>query len=294
MHFHRFCIILCCLAATLTNAASAATDTLDKLRRGQPLVIGYVDQNLPFSTSEGSPEAPKGFTIDICRQVVEQLQRSLKLPATPVQYRVVTFDTRFSAIDSNEIDLECASTTVTRSRMEKYRFTPSYYVTGVRLLVAKGSDIQSLEQLARQPVAIVTNTTGEALVRKQDELASLQLDLKVYESTEAAVEAVVKGEVKAFPFDEILLYAFIAGRPNGATELDVVGRFLSIEPYGLMMRLSDGAFEQAVSASLADVLSTREAVRTYEKWFRNDELDAPMNRLTKEVFTMPSRDPAFP
>lgn len=274
--------------------ASAAADTLDKLRSGKPLLIGYVDQNLPFSTSRGSPDQAEGFTVDVCKLVIEQMKKDLQLPDITVQYRVVTFDTRFSALDNNEIDLECASSTVTRARLEKYSFTPSFYVTGVRLLVPKGSTAQSLDQLTGKTIAVVANTTGESIVRKQNELASLKLNLKVYENTDAAVAAVANKEVDAFPFDEILLYAFISAIPEGNKKLDVVGRFLSIEPYGLMMRLNDVAFERAVSGALAEVLATRAAVETYDRWFRNAKLDAPMNRLTKEVFAMPSRDPAFP
>lgn len=277
-----------------TSIASAATNTLDKLRAGKPLLVGYVDQNLPFSTSRGSPDQPEGFTVDMCKLVVEQMKKDLQLPNIAVQYRVVTFDTRFTALDSNEIDLECASSTVTRARLEKYRFTPSFYVTGVRLLVPKGSTAQSLDQFTGKTIAVVANTTGESIVRKQNELASLKLNLKVYENTDAAVAAVANKEADAFPFDEILLYAFISAIPDGNKKLDVVGRFLSVEPYGLMMRLNDEAFESAVSGALAEVLASRTAVETYDRWFRNAKLDAPMNRLTKEVFAMPSRDPAFP
>ena len=276
------------------TAASAATNTLDKLRSGKPLIIGYVDQNLPFSASRGSPDQPEGVTVDLCKLVVEQMKKDLQLPNITVQYRVVTFDTRFTALDNNEIDLECASSTVTRARLEKYSFTPSFYVTGVRLMVAKGSTAQSLDQFVGKTIAVVTNTTGESIVRTQNELASLKLNLKVYEDTDTAVAAVANKEADAFPFDEILLYAFISAIPDGNKKLDVVGRFLSVEPYGLMMRLNDEAFERAVSGALAEVLATRSAVETYDRWFRNAKLDAPMNRLTKEVFAMPSRDPAFP
>lgn len=277
-----------------TTIAAAATNTLDKLRNGKPLVIGYVDQNLPFSAAGSSPDQPGGFTIDLCKLVVEQMKKDLQLPDIPIQYRVVTFDTRFTALDSNEIDLECASTTVTRTRLEKYRFTPSYYVTGVRLLVSKGSSAESLDQFAGKTIAVVANTTGESIVRKQNELASLKLNLKVYENTDDAVAAVANKEADAFPFDEILLYAFIGAIPDGGKKLDVVGRFLSVEPYGLMMRLGDEAFERAVSGALAEVLANRNTIATYDRWFRSAKLDAPMNRLTKEVFAMPSRDPAFP
>lgn len=287
-------LFTCVLMIAITNTASAATDTLDKLRSGKPLIIGYVDQNLPFSTSGSSPDQPVGFTVDLCKLVLEQMKKNLQLSSLPVQYRVVTFDTRFTALDSDEIDLECASSTVTRSRLKKYRFTPSFYVTGVRLMVPKGSTAQSLDQLSGETIAVVANTTGEGIVRTQNNLASLKLKPKFYENTDDATEAVANKEAAAFPFDEILLYALMSTIPDGNKKLDVVGRFLSIEPYGLMMRLDDVAFERVVSDALAEVLSKRVAIDTYDRWFRNDKLDAPMNRLTKEVFAMPSRDPAFP
>ncbi|MFN3984478.1 MAG: amino acid ABC transporter substrate-binding protein [Rhodocyclaceae bacterium] len=290
-HFFRL-MLLAGLALFVSFPAIA--DTLQKLRGGEPLVIGWVDNNLPFSASASSEAEPFGFTVDLCKLIAARLAERIGIEEVKVAYQQVTFETRFSALDNNEIDLECASTTVTRARMEKYQFTPAYYVAGVRLLVQRGQGIQSLDDLAGKTVAVVPSTTGETLTRQHNELASLRLDIRSYDTPDLAAEAVMKGEAMAFPFDDILLYAMISNIPGGYDALDVAGRFMSIEPYGLMMRGSDEAFQKLVSSVLAEVLASRDAGQVFERWFDNDELRAPMNRLTKEAFSNPSREPAFP
>src|SRR5262245_24168661 len=66
---------------------------------------------VPFSYS--SNDGPAGYTIDICKLVVESLQRQLGVQNLKIEWVPVTPQTRFDVIAKGTADLECGSSTVT-------------------------------------------------------------------------------------------------------------------------------------------------------------------------------------
>lgn len=277
---------------SLGLASPLLADTLDKIRRTGTLTIGWVGGNPPFGIATDG--APEGYTLDICRQIATDLQTRLGLPALKIAYRETTWDTRFTALDANQTDMDCSASTITRERLARYAFSPAFYVTGTRLLTRKADKIRAIDDLANQPIALIRNTTGEKLVREYDAAASLGLVPVYVADAEAGLAAVRDGKARAFALDDIILYSQISAAANGPTLFEVVGPFLSIEPYGIMMRKNDAPFAAAVSDALASLLPTPKMPALYARWFDTATLKVPLNRRTKETFTTPNREPAFP
>ncbi len=294
MCFDRCCRAALCALVLLCSPGGVWADTLDKIRAGKPIVIGWVDSNLPFSGRVPGQLAPGGFTVDLCREVIARVGRRLGRESVELDYHRITFAERFPALDDNVIDLECSATTMTRARMEKYQFTAAYFVAGVRLLVRRDRPVRSLDDLVGGEVAVVAGTTGEALARQHDARATTRIRFRSYDTPELAAKAVLEGQADAFPFDDIILYALMSKMEGGHDALNVVGRFMSVEPYGLMMRGGDEAFQRMASEELAGLLASSRALRLFDRWFNNEDLRAPMNLLTREAFAHPSREPAFP
>ncbi|KAA3650059.1 MAG: amino acid ABC transporter substrate-binding protein [Proteobacteria bacterium] len=289
---HRHLPRLLMFALALGLAAPALADTLEKIRRTGTLTIGWVGGNPPFGVA--TADAPEGYTLDVCRQIAADLQSRLGLPALKIAYRETTWDTRFTALDANETDMDCSASTITRDRLARYAFSPAFYVTGTRLLTRKADKIRSIDDLATRPIALIKNTTGEKLVREYDAAASLGLVPVYVADAEAGLAAVRDGSARAFALDDIILYSQISAAADGPALFEVVGPFLSIEPYGIMMRKHDAAFAAAVSDALAGLLPTPKMPALYARWFDTRTLKVPLNRLTKETFTTPNREPAFP
>jgi glutamate/aspartate transport system substrate-binding protein len=76
---------------------------------------------------------------------------------------------------------------------------------------------------------------------------------------------VYEGKADAFATDDVLLYGLIAANNVGAT-YEVVGEFLSYDPYGLMYRRDDPDFAALVEGTFRHLAESREIVQTYEKW----------------------------
>ena len=96
------------------------------------------------------------------------------------------------------------------------------------------------------------------------------------------------GKADAFATDDVLLYGFIAVNKAQAT-LEVVGDFLTYEPYGVMFRKDDPQMRAAVDHAFAVMAQTGTLVATYRRWFlepapTGEVIDLPMSLQLTESF----------
>jgi glutamate/aspartate transport system substrate-binding protein len=83
--------------------------------------------------------------------------------------------------------------------------------------------------------------------------------------------ALVKtGKADAFATDDVLLYGLIAqdrGTAEGPSDYQVVGDFLSYDPYGVMYRKNDPQLAAVVDSTFHDLAEDGEIERQYKRWF---------------------------
>jgi glutamate/aspartate transport system substrate-binding protein len=96
----------------------------------------------------------------------------------------------------------------------------------------------------------------------------------------AAVEA---GRADAFATDDIVLYGLLA-KSAQKPDLEVFGRLLTYDPYGVMLRRDDSAFRLVVNSALARTFRSGEIYRIYDKWF--EPMGVPMSPLMKAGFAL--------
>ncbi len=121
------------------------------------------------------------------------------------------------------------------------------------------------------------------------------LKMNIIESPDhdESFKAVDEASAVAFPMDDVLLYGLIS-KSKKPDDFAVVGKYLSVEPYAIMMRKDEPAFEQIVNRALIDLFPVGEIRRLYAKWFTTRDLTVPMNPYLKEAFAAPNTYPAWP
>ncbi|MDE2428720.1 MAG: transporter substrate-binding domain-containing protein, partial [Burkholderiales bacterium] len=77
-------LILSTAASLLVPAFASASDTLDKVRRTQTIVIG-IRETPPFSFTDANKQ-PMGYSVDLCLKIVEAVKKELKLPNLKTQF----------------------------------------------------------------------------------------------------------------------------------------------------------------------------------------------------------------
>ena len=91
----------------------------------------------------------------------------------------------------------------------------------------------------------------------------------------------------------MLLYGLIA-KASQPDDFAVVGKYLSVEPYAIMMRKGETRLEAIVDRTLSEIFASGEIRRLYDKWFATRELTVTLHPLLKEAFAVPTKYPAWP
>src|SRR6185503_16595674 len=117
-------VALLTLALFVATAAHAqALDgRLKKIAAAKAISLAYRADAVPFSfvNDKGQPD---GFTIDLCKRVINSIERQLNLAGLKVNWVQVTVQTRFEAVAKGRADMECGSSTMTLARMKDVDFS---------------------------------------------------------------------------------------------------------------------------------------------------------------------------
>jgi len=240
--------------------------TLDRIRETKTILLGYRDSSVPFSYADQN-RVPVGYTVDLCQRVVEDLRRDLRLPDLQPKWVPVTVESRVAAVVSGTIDLECGSTTNTLSRQEQVDFSLTTFITGASLLARAGESVGS--ELAGTKIAVVPGTTTEALLKDAMARAgagAAQTQLVMVKDHAEGLLAVANRTADVYATDRAILIGLVLSTPQ-PERYALLDRYLSYEPYALMLRRGDPAFRLAVNRALARVYRTGTIVDIYGKWF---------------------------
>ncbi len=248
------------------QAPSWAGNVLDKIKQTGVMTAGTRKDAIPFGYVNEQGKWV-GYSIDILEIIRQDVQQKLGKPIE-LQLVEVTPQNRFAKIKEGSIDIECASTTFTWEREKEVDFTVSYFASGTKVLVKKGSGLDTLESLAGRKVGVIAETTNERVIKIQQpaaELVSVKDRIDGLNKLEA-------GEIDAFASDGILLEGLKKEAKN-PVNLEVVPEFpFMYESYACIVPQDNSAWRDTVNYSLIKfmegVVGDRlAAVSIYEKWF---------------------------
>jgi glutamate/aspartate transport system substrate-binding protein len=268
----RALAVLCGWAAFATTAhaqdaagVEALTGTLKKINASGAVTIGFRDASIPFSYL-GPGRKPIGYSIDLCLAIVEQVKAELGKDAIAVKFLPVNPQTRIPMVVDGAVDLECGSTTNNAERRKQVGFSPIFFVSGTKLLVKRGSKFRSYRDLKARTVAVTEGTTNEAAINAVNAKEGLGIKVVVFRDHDQSFAALEAGKVDAWASDDALLYAQAAesANPRGYAVLD---EYLSYDPYGIMFRRNDPAFDALVQRTFEQLAESRELSRLYDQWF---------------------------
>lgn len=259
-------LLLAGLAASLALAApvSASESALSRIKQSGTLKLGYRENSVPFSFT-GDDKQPRGYSVDLCRLVADDIGKQLNLPKLDVRWVPVTAQSRFTALKNGEIDLECGNTTQTISRRADFDFSLMTFVDGAGLLFREGEVPTTVESLKGQRVAVVADTTTEKTLDQMIKAGKLGMLLIRVPDHDAAIRALTEKTATAYAADRTVLVttALIRGKgqPFALAEMQ-----FSYEPYGLMMRRDDD-LRLAVDRTLARLYRSGEIGPIVKRWF---------------------------
>ena len=255
-------------ASTGSTGASGGppASTLDRIKATKTILLGHRDSSVPFSYVDPD-RRPAGYSVDLCQRVVEDLRRDLELPDLQPKWVPVTVESRMGAVASGAIDLECGSTTNTLSRQEQVDFSLTTFITGASLLALAGNTVDSA--LSGTRIAVVPGTTTERLLKDSMARAGAgasRTALVAVKDHAEGLAAVANRTADVYATDRAILIGLVLAAPQ-PDRFVLLDRYLSYEPYALMLRRNDPAFRLAVNRALARLYREGRVVEIYRKWF---------------------------
>lgn len=269
--------------------AQELTGTLKKIKDSGVITLGVRETSIPFSYLDDK-QNPIGYSIDLCMAIVEEVKKELTMPTLTVKTNPVTSQTRIPLMSNGTIDMECGSTTNNLTRQKQVAFAPVTFVTGTKLVVKKTSKIKSYKDLKGKTVVVTQGTTNERTIKALSDTENLNIKFLNAKDHAESFLTVESGRAAAFAMDDVLLYGLIA-KAKKPKDFDVVGDYLSYDPYGIMFRKNDADFAIVANRALANLMRSGEINKIYDKWFigklpSGETIGMPMSPLLKVGFQL--------
>jgi glutamate/aspartate transport system substrate-binding protein len=130
-------------------------------------------------------------------------------------------------------------------------------------------------------VVVTGGTTNEQAMRELARKFAIDMKIVVSRDHAESFAEVASGKADAFATDDVLLYGLIASRGE-REKYEVVGEFLSYDPYGVMFRKGDTQLAHLVNDTFRELADDGEIERQYKRWFlkrlpSGASIDLPMS-----------------
>jgi glutamate transport system substrate-binding protein len=193
---------------------------MQELADSGKVVIGVKFDQPGIGFKGATDDAPKGFDPEIGKI----LAASLRIAPEDITWKETISDNREPFLQSGEVDLVIASYSITDDRRKVVGQAGPYYVTGQQLLVKKGSDIKSVDDIKGKEVCSVTGSTS------LDNVEAKGAKPRGFDTYSECVDQVLNGSVDSMTTDGAILLGYAAEHPD---DLEVVGDPFSEERYGV-------------------------------------------------------------
>jgi glutamate/aspartate transport system substrate-binding protein len=253
------------LFAPVQSADAGESKVLKRIKERGVVNMGHRESSVPFAYI-GKDGKPIGYSMDICNMYVDKIRKVLKMPGIKVKHVPVTSQTRIALMANGTIDMECGSTTNNLTRQKQVAYLAVTFITGTKLASKKGSGITEVEDLQGKAIALSQGTTNEKAIKRIAKAKGIKIKIIPVKDHPQGWLALETGRVDAYATDDVLLYGLISKSKN-PDQFQVTGRFLSYDPYGIMVPQDDSTYQRLGNVLLADLMRSGEMLKIYNKWF---------------------------
>ena len=235
---------LAALAAITLAAQAHAGSLLDTVKQRGTLNCG-TDNSAPgfgyLNTKTGEME---GLDVDLCRAVAAAVLGDAK----KVKFVVVTDKSRFNAVQTNQVDVVFAHTTVKPGRESAITvdFLPIYFYDGTGVMV-KGSKIKSVKDLNGATICTTQGSATEQTLAGYVKANHWSSATKVltYENLEKLFAAMESGRCNGMSTDRSALASWKANAPKPA-DYTILPEVLDKSPFAGFTVANDSRWRNAL------------------------------------------------
>jgi glutamate transport system substrate-binding protein len=228
-----------------------ADTTLGKIQRSGEITIGVKYDVPPFGFQNPQTDQVEGFDVDMGRFIAEDL-------GVEPKFIEAISDNRIPFLERGTVDLILSTMTINAERDQEIDFSQPYYIARGRILVPKGSDIKGLQDLNGKSVCTALGSTYEVTIRER----APDADLRLVDTYSECLELLQNEAIDAISTDDVILTGMIIQDDS----LEMVGKPLTVEPYGVGIKEGDKQLQRFVDGVLKQVEEDGRWEQTYKKW----------------------------
>jgi ABC-type amino acid transport substrate-binding protein len=285
-HFFAFVVMAC--------AFNAHAQTLEKIKQSGVITLAFRESSPPFSYMDANKQ-PLGFSVELCKRVVESLRTELKLPKLESKWLPVSAAERIPTIRDNKADIECGNTTNTPDRRKDVAFAIPTFIAGIAVMSPAKAPVADLNALSGRKVAVPAGSTALKLLTAHNERYSAGITLISPKDNAEAMKLLESAQVDAWMTDDTLLFSFRASAKEPIA-WSVSGKRFSVEPLALMYRKDDAAFADKVNKEVRRLMLSGEFSALYARWFtqtipeKNINLNIEIGSMLRSFISHPTAE----
>ena len=241
---------------TTTAAGTTAAETAEAA--GGTLIVGF-DQDFPPMGFVGDNGEYTGFDLDLAKEVASRL--GLEYKAQPIAW-----DSKDMELESGNIDCIWNGFTIT-GREDDYTWTTPYMANKQVFVVANDSDIKSQADLAGKVVEVQADSSAEAALKENQDLANTFGQLLTTPDYNTAFMDLEQGAIDAVAMDVIVAGYQIKQRN---ADFKILDDSLSEEEYGVGFKKGNTELRDKVQGALEEMAADGTLAKISDEWFGED------------------------
>ena len=246
--------LLFLMIAVLALIGSASAATLDDVKAKGFVQVGVNGDLFGF----GKPDEKgvwKGLDVDTGRAIAAAVFGD----ANKVKFIPLTAVTRFTALQSGEIDVLCRNATRTLSRETALglNFAQVNYYDGQGFLIPKALGVKSAKELDGAAVCVLPGTTTELNVADYFRANGMKMKPVVIENTAELAKTFFAGRCDCLTSDASQLAGTRAVAPN-PDDYIILPEIISKEPLAPAVRHGDDQWYDIVNFSVLTLINAEE------------------------------------
>jgi polar amino acid transport system substrate-binding protein len=222
------------------------------------LVVGVARDSFLFSYPNQDTKQLEGFDVDVARQVA----RALFGDENRIELRPITAAQRAPALQDGSVDLVARLFGITCADRRQVEFSTVYYASGQRVLVARTSTAQGLQDMGGKRVCAVSGSPAADTVSRA---ASHPTPVTVRDYTDCLV-MLAMGRADGVVCEEPLLVGLAAQDQS----VKVVGARLTTDMYGLGVSQAHPEFVRYANAVLERMRADGTWSAAYNRWLARE------------------------
>jgi ABC-type amino acid transport substrate-binding protein len=253
-------VSLILVALALLGPPAHAETVPQKIGRTGKFTAGTRTSSAPFAYINDKKEWV-GFSVDLIKQIHRRLERNFARKID-LELKAVTPENRIQMVADGTVDIECGSTTYTRSRDETVDFSINFFFSGSQLLIKADGPMKESQDFSGKRIGVARGTTTEKLIRTKLPQAQVVL----VDDHDEGFEALQQGKTDAYASDGILLAGLVAIETDKQDTYEIVGG-LGFEPYSCILPENDSKWRDLVNHTFMEMIEDGTYFELYDKWF---------------------------